>query len=168
MNHALLEQMYIKFPMRKREIKENFCIEADDATGKSIIKINKNGYAVKFNMTNSIATVLGFIPGSTIEDVGIHMSPKIVQITNVSTLLFNTNISSPNYVNGFRSPTIYTAVLDVSPGHRWSREISQITYKKIITDSFSYLKVWIEDDGHNLINLRNEKVVITLSIRIRY
>lgn len=160
--------MYIRYPMRKREIKENFSIKADDATGKSVIKINKNGYGVKFKELKSIATVLGFYPGSEVIDIGIHESPNIVQITKVSTLLFNTNISASNFVNEYKSPTIYTAVLDVSPGHRWSREVSQITYKKLITNSFSYLKVWIEDDGHQLLNLRNEKVVITLSIRIRY
>ena len=166
-NQALLEALSYDYPSRRREIQEHFKLSADEATGKSVFKFGKSGFGVKFNETGSLAVLLGFIPGTELKTRGNHYSINLVQITNVSTIFFKFNLSAPNYVNSERSQTIYTAVLDSSPGHRWSRELSTLTYKRLIKDTFSYLRLWITDSSHNNINLRSEKVTVTLSLRIR-
>ena len=166
-NQALLEAVCYDYPMRRREIQENFKLSADEATGKAVFKFGKSGFGVKFDETGSLAHLLGFLPNQELKTRGNHCGVKLVQITNVSTIFFKFNLSAPNFVNNERSQTIYTAVLDSSPGHRWSRELSTLTYKRLIKDSFSYLRLWVTDAEHNNLNLRSEKVTVTLSLRIR-
>ena len=167
LNQAILDELSYIYPLRKHEIKENFKLTADEATGRSVFKFGKDGYSIKFDEKNSLAPLLGFIPGSEIINRGNHHSPNLVQITTISTLLFKFNLSEPNFVNNQRSQTIYSAVLDASPGHLWSRELSTITYKRLVKDKFSYLRLWITDSDHNYLELRNEKVTVTLSLKIK-
>ena len=143
LNEALLDKLCYNYPMRKREIRENFKLSPDEATGKAVFKFGKNGFGVKFDENGSLANLLGFLPNTEITLRGNHTGANLVQITKVSTLFFKFNLSEANFVNSERSQTIYTAVLDSSPGFRWSRELSTLTYKRLIKDSFSYLRVWI-------------------------
>ena len=167
LNQAILDELSYVYPLRKHEIRENFKLSADEATGRSVFKFGKDGYSIKFDEKNSLAPLLGFKPGSEITNRGNHPGPSLVQITTISTLLFKFNLSEPNFVNNQRSQTIYSAVLDASPGHLWSRELSTITYKRLVKDSFSYLRLWITDDQDQDLELRSEKVTVTLSLRIR-
>ena len=167
LNQAILDELSYVYPLRKHEIKENFKLTADEATGRAVFKFGKDGYSIKFDEKNSLASLLGFIPGSEIFNRGNHHGPNLVQITTISTLLFKFNLSEANFVNNQRSQTIYSAVLDASPGHLWSRELSTITYKRLVKDSFSYLRLWITDSDHNYLELRSEKVTVTLSLKIK-
>ena len=164
---ALMQFLYMTYPMRRHEIEDALKISGNVALGKTEIRISLDGYAVSFRGPNSIAPVLGFEVGAEIVKRGIHVSPKLVRITNVSTILCCCNIAEANFVNSEQVPCIYTTILNVSPGHRFRREIQQITYKRMTTGEFSILRFWITDSEGRLLNLRNERIAVTLSVRLR-
>ena len=163
---ALSDFLQFKFPEKRKIIEENFKLSADDATGKSVFTFKIDGFGVNFDTDNSIAELLGFTKNTKLFATGIHHSPNTVNISNVAYIIVNCNISAMNFMNDRKIPAIFTAVLDVAPGYRFFREQTNISYKLLNTTSFSHLLVWLSDEHHELLNLRGEEVVCTLTIRI--
>ena len=73
---------------------------------KSIVNITNGLYLVDFTVENSIGSTLGFPPVKL--SYGRNTSQNIVDIAGTNLVLVNVDIISGSYVNGGRSPAIYS------------------------------------------------------------
>ena len=117
-----------KYPSLK-DVGENFKLIGNEATSKAEF-IFKDDYGVDFNVDNSLNQVLGFDKVAC-EGKGRYIGKNIVNITNVTQLIFNCNVIEASYINSIRVPFIYNCPVNVPPGFRLSRELSNISYKNI-------------------------------------
>ena len=85
----------------------------------------------------------------------------------VTQLIFLCNITDSNFLNNAEIPLLYNCGIDVSPGFRLTREIENISYKNLTTHQISVIRVWIVDQHQNRVDLRNDELLITLSLQIR-
>ena len=165
-SRELVEWIKLKFPNLK-DVDENFKLEGNEATSKAEFTF-KEDYGFNMDTPHSIAKVLGFGRTRKERGPGKYRGNSIVNITNISSILFNCNISEPNYINNMHTPFIFNCAIDVSNGYKFSRELSKITYKLVRPNQISSLRLWITDQEGCLVNLRNEQVTVTLSLRIHH
>lgn len=154
----------LKYPHLK-DVDENFKLRGNDATSKAEFTF-KQDYGFNFDTPYTIAPLMGFNRTRQERGVGRWTGDRIVNITNVTNLVFNTNISEPNFINNIRTPFLFNCTIDVPSGYRLSRELSNIQYKRLNTNQLTSVKVWITDQFGSLVDLRNELVIITLSLRV--
>ena len=160
----LVEWVKVTFPSLKN-VDENFKLEGNEALSKAEFTFLAD-YGFSMDTPHSIAGLLGFDQKQQGRGPGKYRGNTIVNITQISTILFNCNISEPNYINNIHTPFLFNCTVDVASGYKLSRELSKITYKMVNTKQISSLRVWITDQEGRPINLRNEEVIVTLSLRI--
>ena len=160
----LVEWIKVRFPTLKN-VEQNFSLEPNDALGKAEFTFLAD-YGFNMDTPYSIASVLGFDKKRKERGAGKYRGDTIANISQVSTILFNTNLSEMNYINGIHTPFLFNCTIDVANGYRLSRELSNITYKLVNTKQISTVRVWITDQEGRPINLRTEEVIVTLSLRI--
>ena len=159
----IVEWIKVRFPKLKK-VDEEFKLEANSALSKAQF-IFLNDYGVNFDVPHSIAKTLGFNAQRKEKGEGKYLGDSIVNISNVTSILINCNISEPNYINNKFSQFIFNCTIDVSNGYRLSRELTNITYKRVNTNQISSLRVWFTDEHGHLLNLRKEQALVTLSLR---
>ena len=160
----LYEWIEDRYPTIKKA-SEEFQIEANEATSKCVIVFKKDGYGINFDTENSIGPLLGW-GAEKREGRGIYRAPEIVNISTVSTLLFNTNVSQMNWLNGVSQPYIFSCNVNVPPGFRLTREMSEVVYKKLNTRFISSIRVWLTDTCGAAVNIRGETLTVSLSLRL--
>ena len=52
-------------------------------------------------------------------------------------------------------------------GYRLARELTDIAYKNLTTSQISHIRVWIVDQNGAPVNLRNDDLVVTLSLKLK-
>lgn len=161
----LVEWIEITHPQLKN-VENNFRLIGNEATSKAEF-LFKDDYGVDFNVENSICTLLGFEKEQSFHGPGRYIAGEIVKITHVTQLIFNCNLTESNYINGRETPFLYNCGIDVPVGYRLSRELTDISYKNLTTSQISHIRVWIVDQNGAPINLRNDDVVITLSLKLK-
>src|SRR5271166_4506861 len=138
-------------------------ITADVSTLKSIVSIDNPNYKVDFGIPNSIGSVLGF---ETVIGHGYNVSPNIVDIIQVNSILVNIDIIMGSYVNGSASPTIYSFYPNVAPGYKIvERPNPSLIYYPLSRHDISRMRVWLTDQDGNLIDLRGETITIRICVR---
>ena len=160
---TFLEEIQIKYPELK-DVDDHFRLEGNEATMKCEFVFTQD-YGVNFDTPNSIAKILGFSPKAKHSGPGKYIGDTLVNITNVTNVVFNSNISEPNFINNRQVPFLFNCNIDVSNGFRLSREINNIQYKKLNTSQISVIRVWLTDQQGHTLNLQNETVVVTLSLK---
>ena len=128
--------------------------------------IEQKGYGVDFNCTASINKILGFDQNDKFEDGGRYIAEDIVDIISVTHLVVNTNVVESNYINEQLVPYLYACSLDSPPGYRIQREITNICYKKLITNQISYLRCWLTDQTGSIVDIRGDELLIVLSLKL--
>lgn len=161
----LQEWIEIKYPKLKN-VSEKFMLIGNDATSKAEF-IFKDDYGVDFNVKNSIHNLLGFKKTDKFESKGRYIGSSIVNITNVTQLIFNCNITDSNYINGQQMPFLFNCNIDVPAGYQLTRELNNVTYKKLTTSQISNIRVWIVDQNGHPVNLRKDDFVVTLALHLR-
>ncbi len=161
----LVEWIEITYP-HLSDVETNFKLIGNEATSKAEF-IFKNDYGVDFNVESSICTILGFEKNQKFEGIGRYIAEETVKITHVTQLIFNCNLTESNYINGRETPVLYNCGIDVPVGYRLSRELTDISYKNLTTTQISHIRVWIVDQNGAPINLRNDEVVVTLSLQLK-
>ena len=81
-----------------------------------VYTITNQTYKVDFGVANSVGSILGF--GGKIISHGYDESPNIVNIMQINSILVNIDIIMGSYVNGSRSPTLYSFYPNVSPEYK--------------------------------------------------
>ena len=147
-----------------KDVDENFVLLGDEATSKTEI-IFKDNYGIDFNTENSIHEVLGFEKDQKFEGKGRYVSKNIVNITNVTQLIFCCNVIEASYINEILVPFIFNCAINVPPGFRMTRELTRITYKKLNTRQICSIRVWIVDEFGKAVDLREDTLIVTLSLK---
>src|SRR5271165_4741824 len=148
-------------------------ITADVSTLRSIVSIDNPNYKVDFGVFNSIGSVLGFERIADrcgdIDPVighGYNVSPKIVDIIQVNSILVNIDIIMGSYVNGSSSPAIYSFYPNVAPGYMIvERPNPSLIYYPVSKPDISRMRVWLTDQKGNLVDFRGETITVRLHIR---
>ena len=102
----------------------------NEATSKAEIRL-KAGYGISFNTDYSIAPMLGFDKEFEATTPGKYVGEHIVNISKISNIFFNCNISEMNYLNDKPSPYLMNVIVDVPSGYRLSRELQNLLYKRL-------------------------------------
>ena len=69
-------------------------------------------------------------------------------------------------MNGRESPFLYNCGINVPVGYRLYRELADISYKSLNTSQISHIRLWIVDQHGAPVNLRNDELTVTLSLRL--
>jgi hypothetical protein len=145
-------------------------INADVSTLRSIVNIDNSKYKVDFGVPNSIGAVLGFETVLGTETLvigyGYNVSPKIVDIIQVNSILVNIDIIMGSYVNGSSSPSIYSFYPNVAPGYKIvERPNPSLIYYPISRHDISRMRVWLTDQKGNLVDFRGETITVRIHVR---
>ena len=158
------EWLEITYPDLK-DVEENFKLIGNEATSKAEF-IFKDDYGIDFDVEYSICSLLGFEKSRKFRGKGRNIADEIVNIANVTQLIFNCNLTESNYINGIEAPFLYNCCIDVPVGYRLARELTDIAYKNLTTSQISIIRVWIVDQNGAHMNLRNDDLVVTLSLKL--
>ena len=148
-----------------QNVREDFILTGENATSRCIFTL-KNEYGIDFNVENSMCTLLGFRQTDRLVGRGQYKAPRIANIARVAQLLFNCNIVETSWFNDTHVPLLYNCVLNVPPGFRMYKDIENISYKKLNTPTIQVIHLWIENQERRQIDLRNDLLVVTLSLNI--
>ena len=147
-------------------------INAEVSTLRSIINIKDQNYKIDFGVPNSIGSVLGFETvaadryGDLAIGYGYNVSPKIVNIMQVNSILVNIDIIMGSYVNGSSSPAIYSFYPNVAPGYKIvERPNPSLIYYPVSRHDISRMRVWLTDQRGNLVDFRGETITIRIHVR---
>ena len=110
--------------------------------------------------------LLGFRKTDRISGRGIHKAPQIANIARVTQLLFHCNVVETSWLNDIHVPLLYNCVVDVPSGYRMYRDVQNISYKKLNTPSIHFIHLWIEDQDRRLVDIREDLLIVTLSLNI--
>ena len=160
----IVEWIKLSYP-KLEKVEENFKLVGNEATSKAEF-IFKGDYRVDFNVKNSMHELLGFDKDSKIEGTGRYIAKNIINIANVTQLVFNCSLTESNYVNGQESPFLYNCGINVPAGYKLFRELTDISYKNLTTSQISHIRLWIVDQDGAPVNLRKDKLTVTLSLRL--
>ena len=163
-NTQIVEWIKLTYP-KLEKVEENFKLIGNEATSKAEF-IFKGDYGVDFNVKSSMHELLGFDKDSKIEGSGRHVAKNIINIVQVTQLVFNCSLTESNYVNGQESPFLYNCGIDVPVGYRLFRELTDISYKNLTTSQISHIRLWIVDQDGAPVNLRKDTLTVTLSLRL--
>lgn len=162
-NDEIQRQMVLNDDYDKQNNEFYVSIAANVSELKSIVHISNRSYQVDFTVENSVGSVLGF---DTLVSYGYNISNKIVNITNVTSVLVNVDIISGSYINGNQSPAIYSfSPNSVPPGYFISERPFPPIYYSLNRSTINSIKVWLTDQNGNSIDLRGETITVRLHIK---
>ena len=161
----IVEWIKLTYP-KLEKVDEDFKLSGNEATSKAEF-IFKDDYGVDFNVRSSMHQLLGFNKEDKIEGPGRYVPKKIINIVNVTQLVFNCSLTESNFVNGKESPFLYNCGINVPVGYRLFRELTDISYKSLTTSQISHIRLWIVDEDGAPVNLRNDDLTVTLSLRLK-
>ena len=160
----IIEWIKLEYPELEK-VEENFKLTGNEATSKAEF-IFKGDYGVDFNVQSSMHELLGFDKDLKIQGTGKYVAKRIINIVTVTQLVFNCSLTESNFVNGRKSPFLYNCGINVPVGYRLFRELSDISYKSLTTSQISHIRLWIVDQDGTPVNMRKDKLTMTLSLRL--
>jgi len=156
----------------KNEEKPTFYINFSICRLSSLIEITNPTYKIDFGVENSIGPTLGFKDG--ILSQGVHKSPKIVDITNINSILINvdfieggnTSTVSEHKLKASYSHAIHNFSPKVGPGYKIFEQPSpELIFYRVSKDFIPDGRVWLTDQNQNQINLQGERITIRILLR---
>ena len=132
-------------------------------TLKCVLDIVDENYQIDFTVNNCLRTVLGF--DAKIYTHGRYESDKLVDIMHINSILVHCDIVTGSRVNGIEAPIIYSFFPNVSPGEKIIETPKNLIYVPITTRIISSITCWLTDQDGNPLDLRGEKLDISLHIR---
>lgn len=143
---------------------ESVYINISTFTLLCIIEISNPTYKIKFDVENSIGPLLGW--NKELLSVGYHQSTNNVNISNVNSILINTDIITGSYVNGHRAKVIHSFSPGVGPGYK-IREKPQpeLVFCSINSNEIDTIRIWLTDEENNPLDLQGEEITVRILIR---
>ena len=163
-SQQICEWLEITYPDLEN-VEDNFKLIGNEATSKAEF-IFKDDYGIDFNIDYSICDLLGFKKNRKFHGKGRNIADEIINIATVTQLIFNCSLTESNYINGIETPFLYNCGIDVPVGYRLARELTDISYKNLTTSQISHIRVWIVDQNGAPVNLRNDDLVVTLTLKL--
>ena len=159
------EWILVKHKEVLKNVTEKFKLIGNNATSKAEFFF-LDDYGIDFDVPASMYDLLGFDKADKFEGLGRYVGKRLVNITNVTQMIFNCNITASGYINGQEMPFIFNCSVDVPAGFRMGRELTKIAYKNLNTTQISHICIWIVDEHGSPINLRDDDLTVTLSLRL--
>ena len=160
----IVEWIKLQYPTLEK-VEENFKLMGNEATSKAEF-IFKGDYGIDFDVQSSMHDILGFDKDQKIEGTGKYVAKRIINIVTVTQLVFNCSLTESNFVNGRESPFLYNCGINVPVGYRLFRELTDISYKSLTTSHIPHIRLWIVDQKGTPVNLRDDDLTVTLSLRL--
>ena len=132
-------------------------------TLKCVLEIKDAKYIVDFTGQNCIRTLLGFDAGRYI--FGRTEGQSIVNIMDVNSILVKCDVIGSSTLNGVAEPIIYSFFPNVSPGCKIVEIAHNLTFLPLSTNTISTMTCWLTDQNNKELNLRGEKLTISLIIQ---
>ena len=145
---------------------KDFILTPNLATLKAMITLN-NDYEVDFDVSHSIAHLLGFLKTDKLIGSKRFEAKNIVNINQTNSLLVWCNIARPNYLNGEQISIIYNAFLDVGPGDKFYERPVNLTYIPVVNNLITEITCWITDQNMQPVDFRHEELEIELKLIVR-
>ena len=161
-------------------------IGANLTTLRSTLKFGKPGptthYYVDFNVSNSLAPILGFNkqeytyvekredpvdPDKVTSFIDYYESESIVKIDDVSIIRVTNDIIGSSYSDGKSTNDIYSFHPDVPPGYKVSEKPFHLIYLPIVVGRISRMETNILNQNGNLIDFRGEDIIVRFHVRER-
>ena len=148
-------------------------VKQDPVTLRSLLYIKEKGWVVKFTGDGSLGKVLGFtkeVYHYQADEKGHavpHTSENIVNILSVNSILIHCDIITGSMVDGVVQPVIFHCSPNVAPGNKIVSEPVNPIYLPVSKDVINELNIWVTDQDNKLLELQEEKIVITLHMRQR-
>ena len=95
---------------------------------------------IRFNVPNSLASVLGFMQDIAY-GVGRHASETLVNIMRVNSILVHCNIIHSSYMRGQQAPVVCNSFPNVAPGQKILEAPHNLIYLPVTVDVISTLSV---------------------------
>lgn len=143
--------------------KDDVYIKIEPNTNTSKCRILSNA-EIDFTQRNSIGPTLGFA-ARKLEKCVWHQSDSCVDINPINIVRVQCNIISGSFCNGASSHTIYEFNIDTPVGFKVVENPSNILYLPVNTNELHTITVSLVDENGSPINLRGEKVAITLYLK---
>ena len=144
--------------------KNPFYINFSTCRLSSLIEITNPTYKIDFGVENSLGPTLGF--STEVLSHGVHKSPKIVDITNISSILINVDFIEGGYVNKTYSQAIHNFSPKVGPGYKIFEQPSpELIFYRVSKDFIPDVRVWLTDQNNNIINLQGERITVRILIK---
>ena len=116
---------------------------------------------VRFVVTNSLASVLGF--KRSIYGVGRHASENLFNIMSVNSILVHCNIIYSSYMLGIQAPVVYNFFPNAAPGQKILEAPHNLIYLPVTVDVISTLSInskliyFAKDDGNSGVALQGDR-----------
>ena len=128
----------------------------------SVVKISPE-YQVDFTVSNSLASTLGF--GSVVLSQGYNISPNIVKILSVNSVLVNCSIVGNSYLNTSQFPVLYSFFPNVKPGYKVVQDPVNVVYLPVNSNQIGSIRIWLTDQNGDLLDFRGETITCRLSFK---
>ena len=148
-------------------------VKQDPVTLRSLLYIKEKRWEVKFTGKDNLGKVLGFtkeLYQYQMDEKGQavpHTSENIVNILSVNSMLIHCDVITGSMVDGMMQPVIFHCSPNVAPGNKIVSDPVNPIYLPVSKDIIHELNIWVTDQDNNLLDLQEEKIVITLHMRQR-
>lgn len=155
-------QEFISKVLKDKKSKTKVIIKANNNTLKTEIYCNE---VINFK-ENSIAQLLGFNYGDVLTAGRWHESPNQAAIVKVDVIRVQCDIVRNSYRDGVESHILHEFYPMVEPGFKIVEKPSNVIYLPIYSQGLLYrINIRLEDQYGNLVNFRNENIIIRLNLR---
>jgi len=131
----------------------------------SVVNITPAAYQVDLTVANSLALTLGFDPGVLTQ--GYNISPHIVKIMAVNSVLVNCSVVGNSYLNNTQNPVLYSFFPNVKPGYKVVQDPVNVVYLPINSEQVQNIRIWLTDQDGNPLDFRGETITCRLNFRHR-
>ena len=111
----------------------------------------------------TLGPLLGFEKNTSLT-AEYNESPKVVDIASVDNIIINCDLCDTSYHNGERGNEIYTVPIESDPGYSIITKPSTLQFHTVNRRTLSDIHIWLTDQDQNPIDLRNERVNLTLRL----
>ena len=129
----------------------------------SVVNITPATYEVDLTVANSLALTLGFDP--VVLRQGYNISPHIVKILTVNSVLVNYSIVKHSYLKSTQHSVLYSFFPNVKPGYKVVEAPVNVVYLPINSEQIQNIKIWFTDQDGNLLDFRGETITCRLNFK---
>lgn len=121
-------------------------------------------HQVDFNVSNTIASLLGFEKKKYTE--GYHNGENLPKITDINSIVIHCDLIEGGYLRGQISNAIYSfPSFKVGIGYKMNEQPSVLQFFPITKPVIDLIRVWVTDENGNLLEFGGEDVVIDIMIK---
>ncbi len=96
---------------------------------------------------------------------GYNISPNIVKILTVNSVLVNCSIVGNSYLKSSQYPVLYSFFPNVKPGYKVVQDPVNVVYLPINSEQIQNIRIWLTDQDGNPLDFRGETITCRLNFK---